>query len=272
VDAADSFKQVQRTMWTVGDFPTIATTIQDASDVTIDRLGVEPGQDVLDVATGSGNAAIPAALRGGRVVGLDQVPELLDAARARAAAAGVEIDWVEGDAEALPFDDASFDRISSVFGVMFAPRHKQAADGLVRVARPGARIALAAWTPEGLNGQMFKTVGAHMPPPPAELKPPTAWGDEAYVRSLFSDPRLEVSCERHAVAVAWESIDGWVDHCEINLGPTVLAKAALEPQGKWDAARADLVALYDRHNQAGDGSLDAPAEYLVTVVDVAEAR
>ena len=268
MDAADNFKQVQHAMWAAGDFPTMATTIQGASDVAIERLEVEPGQDLLDVATGSGNAAIPAAERGARVVGLDQVPELLEAARARAVDAGVEIEWVEGDAEALPFDDASFDRVNSVFGAMFAPRHQQTADELVRVTRAGGRIAVAAWTPEGLNGQMFKTIGAHMPPPPPELKPPVLWGDEDYVRNLFSDSRLELHFERHAVAVAWESLDGWVDHCEVNLGPTVLAKAALEPQGKWDAARADLVALYERHNQATDGSLDAPAEYLLSIVDV----
>lgn len=268
MDAADNFKQVQRAMWAAGDFPTIATTIQGASDFVIERLEVEPGQDLLDVATGSGNAAIPAAERGARVVGLDQVPELLEAARARAADAGVEIEWVEGDAEALPFDDSSFDRVSSVFGVMFAPRHQQAADELVRVTRAGGRIAVAAWTPEGLNGQMFKTLGAHMPPPPPELESPALWGDEDHVRELFSDSRLELRLERHTVSVAWESIDGWADHCEVNLGPTVLAKAALEPQGKWDAARADLVALYERHNQATDGSLDAPAEYLVSIIDV----
>jgi len=271
MDAADNFKQVQRTMWSAGDFPTMATTIQEASDVVIDRLGIEPGQDVLDVATGSGNAAIPAAERGGRVVGLDQVPQLLDAARARAGEAGVEIDWVEGDAEALPFDARSFDRLSSVFGVMFAPRHQQAADELVRVTRPGGRIAVAAWTAEGLNGQMFRTIGAHLPPPPSELKPPVLWGSEEYVGGLFSDPRLTVSFERHTIPVAWESVDGWLDHCEVNLGPTVLAKAALEPQGRWDSARADLVTLYESHNQATDGSLDASAEYLVSAIDVAAA-
>jgi SAM-dependent methyltransferase len=269
VSAADEFKQRQRAMWAAGDFPQIATTIQDASDVTVDRLDIESGQDVLDVATGSGNAAIPAAQRGAHVVGLDQVPELLDAARARAAEAGVEVEWVEGDAEALPFDSALFDRVSSVFGAMFAPRHQQTADELVRVTRAGGRIAVAAWTPEGLNGQMFKTLGAHLPPPPAELKPPVLWGDEEHIRDLFSDSNLELSFERHTIAVAWDSVESWVDHCEQKLGPTVLAKAALEPQGKWDAARADLVALYERYNEAADGSLDAPAEYLLSVIDVA---
>src|SRR6478736_3053885 len=145
MSAADEFKQRQRAMWAAGDFPSIATTIQDAADVVVDRLEIEPGQDVLDVATGTGNAAIPAAERGARVVGLDQVPELLVAARARAAEAGVEVEWVEGDAEALPFDNASFHRISSVFGTMFAPRHQQTADELVRVTRAGGRIAVAAW-------------------------------------------------------------------------------------------------------------------------------
>jgi len=271
MSAADEFKQRQRAMWAAGDFPQIATTIQDASDVTIERLGIEPGQALLDVATGSGNAAIPAAQQGARVVGLDQVPELLAAAQARAAEVGVEIEWVEGDAEALPFDSALFDRVSSVFGVIFAPRHQQAADELVRVTRAGGRIAVAAWTAEGLNGQMFKTLGVHLPPPPPELKPPVLWGDEEYVRDLFSDSHLELSFERHTLAVAWESVESWVAHCEEKLGPTILAKAALEPQGKWDAAHADLVALYERYNNATDGSLNAPAEYLVSVIDVGAA-
>ncbi len=271
MNAADEFKQRQRAMWAAGDFPQMATTIQDASDVTIARLEVEPGHDLLDVATGTGNAAIPAAQRGAHVVGLDQVPELLAAARVRAAEAGVEIQWVEGDAEALPFDSALFDRVSSVFGVIFAPRHQQAADELVRVTRAGGRIAVAAWTAEGLNGQMFKTVGAHLPPPPPELKPLVLWGDEEYVRDLFSDSHLELSFERHTLSVTWDSIDAWIAHCEEKLGPVVLAKAALEPQGKWDAARADLVALYERYNEATDGTLDAPAEYLLSVVDVGAA-
>jgi SAM-dependent methyltransferase len=269
VGIAEDFKQVQRRMWASGDFPTMATTIEKASHAVVERLGIEPGQDMLDVATGTGNAAIPAAQRGAKVVGLDLVPELLEVARGRAAEAGVEVDFVEGDAEALPFDDASFDRVSSVFGVMFAPRHQQAADELMRVARPGARIAVAGWTPEGLNGQTFETLGAYMPPPPPELQSPVLWGSEDHVRGLFADPRLEVSFERHALTVEWGSADGWVSHCEDVLGPTILAKAALEPQGKWDAARADLVDLYERYNEADDGTLNASAEYLLTVVDVA---
>jgi SAM-dependent methyltransferase len=271
MDVADEFKQRQRAMWAAGDFPTIAPLIQEASDLVIDRLGIEPGQDVLDVATGSGNAAIAPAERGARVVGLDQVPELLEAARVRAAEAGVEVEWVEGDAEALPFDGASFDRVSSVFGVMFAPRHRQTAGELVRVTRPGGRIGVTGWTAEGLNGRMFKTVASHLPPPPPELKPPVMWGDEQYVGELFSDPGLELTFERHTMRVEWESLEEWIEHCERNLGPVVLAKAALEPDGRWQAARDDLAALYDSFNEAEDGSLDAPAEYLVTLVDVGTA-
>lgn len=269
MSAADQFKQRQRQMWSTGNFPEIAATIQSASDAVVGRLYIEPGQDLLDVATGTGNAAVPAAQLGARVVGLDIVPELLVVARERATAAGVDAEFIEGDAEALPFDDATFDRVSSTFGVMFAPRQQQAANELVRVTRPGGRIAVAAWTPEGLNGQMFKTVGSHLPPLPPELQPPVLWGVEQHVGELFSAPGLEVTSERLAVSVTWDSPDAWVSYCEEVLGPVVLAKAALEPQGKWDAARADLLALYEGANHAADGTLDAEAEYLLTVVSVA---
>lgn len=268
--AAEQFKQAQRNTWAAGDWPTIAREIQDAADAVVERVGAESGQELLDVATGNGNVAIEAARRGAKVTGLDLVPELIDFARARAAEAGVDVEWVVGDAEQLPFEDGSFDRVTSTFGTMFAPNHRRAADELVRVARPGAAIAVAAWTPEGMNGEMFKTLGAHLPPPPPELQPPVRWGDEGYVRELFSAPNLEVSCERRDSLLSWESIDGWVAHCEESLGPTVMAKAALEPDGRWAAARADLVALYERRNRATDGTLEAPAEYLLTVVTVGE--
>lgn len=268
MSSADRFKENQRRTWAAGDWAGIAPMIQGASDAVLERIDVGPGQDALDVACGNGNAAIPAARRGARVVGLDIVPEMLDLARERAREAGVEVEWVAGDAERLPFDDASFDRVWSVFGTMFAPRHRQAADELVRVARPGAAIGVAAWTPEGLNGQMFRTLGAHLPPPPEDLRPPLAWGQEEYVRELFSAPGLEVSCERRLCPYSWESLDALVEHTETALGPTVMAKAALEPQGKWEAARADLRALYERSNTATDGSFDCAAEYLLTVVEL----
>ncbi|MBJ7348973.1 MAG: methyltransferase domain-containing protein, partial [Thermoleophilaceae bacterium] len=148
-------KQRQRIMWSSGNYPEIAQTIEGVAELVVERVGVKAGHDMLDVATGSGNVAIPAADLGAHVVGLDLTPELFVVARERAANAGVEVNWVEGDAEDLPFGDDSFDRVTSVFGAIFAPRHQQAASEIVRVCKPGGRFAIAAWTPEGLNGQMF---------------------------------------------------------------------------------------------------------------------
>ncbi|MBW8059453.1 MAG: class I SAM-dependent methyltransferase [Solirubrobacterales bacterium] len=269
MEAAEQFRETQRTIWGAGDWPGFAPVIQEVSDIVVEELGVGEGHDYLDIACGSGNAAIVAARRGARVIGLDFVPKLVEAARERAAAEGLDAEFVQGDAEDLPFADDSFDRATSIFGVMFAPRHQQAADELVRIARPGGVFAVTGWTPEGLNGQMFKTVGAHMPPSPEGMTPPAMWGDEEHVRGLFSRPGLEVSCEKRSMDFTWESLDSWFAYCEQNLGPTVVTKSVLEPQGKWEAARADLIALGERFNEAGDGSMRTPAEYLLTKVTVA---
>ncbi|HEX5928289.1 MAG TPA: methyltransferase domain-containing protein [Solirubrobacterales bacterium] len=265
-DTAEKLKEGQRAVWSSGDWPKFAPVIQAVADGVVEGLGVEAGQDFLDVATGSGNAAIAAARRGARVSGLDLVPELIEAARARAAGEGLEIEFVVGNAEELPFADGSFDRVSSVFGVMFAPRHQQGADELARVTRPGGSIAVAAWTPEGMNGQMFKAIGEHMPPPPEGFQPPVLWGTEEHVRELFSAPGLEVSCEKRMAEFDWDSVEEWMDHCERNLGPVVTAKAALEPQGKWEAVRADLLRLDEQFNEADDGTMRTRAEYLLTTV------
>lgn len=271
MEAAEQFRETQKAIWSAGDWPGFAPIIQEVADRVVEEIGAGEGHDYLDVATGSGNAAMAAAARGARVTGLDFVPALVEAARTRAAAAGVDAEFVEGDAENLPFEDDSFDRATSVFGVMFAPRHQRAADELVRVTRPSGVFAVTGWTPEGLNGQMFKTLGAHMPPPPDGIVPPVMWGDEGYVRGLFADPGLEVSCAKHAIDFTWESLESWVEHCEQNLGPTVIAKAVLEPQGRWDAAREDLIALGERFNVAEDGSMRTPGEYLVTRVTLTPA-
>lgn len=268
---AERFKEGQRRTWAAGDFPSIAGTIEQAARVVVARLPIEPGNELLDVATGSGNVAIAAAKRGARVTGIDLVPELIDAARARAEAEGVEVDLRVGDAEDLPFGDGSFDLVTSTFGTMFAPRHQQAADELVRVARPGATIAVTAWTPEGLNGEFFRVVGAQMPPPPPDIQPPVLWGDEDHVHALFSLEGLDVTTERLAVTVAAESVEAWVSYCEKALGPVVMAKAALEPQGKWQETRDAMVEMYSRYNEATDGTLSAPGEYLLTVVRVASS-
>jgi SAM-dependent methyltransferase len=266
---AEQLKEGQKRIWASGDWPGFAPIIQEVANATIEAIGVGEGHDFLDVATGSGNAAIAAAERGARVTGLDLVPELIDAARARAAEAGFEIEFVVGNAEELPFDGDSFDRVTSIFGAMFAPRHQMAADELVRVCRPGGVVAVTAWTPEGMNGQMFKTLGEHMPPPPEGFTPPAMWGTEGHVRELFSGSGIEVESEKRMATIEFESSEQWMDYCERNLGPIVIAKATLEPQGKWEAARAALDALEDRFNEADDGSMRANAEYLLTKVTLA---
>jgi SAM-dependent methyltransferase len=261
----EGFKQGQKAMWAMGDYPDLARWIAAVGELVAKRVGAAPGEELLDVATGSGNVAIPAAAQGARVTGLDLTPELLEVARARAAEEGVEVTWLEGDAEALPFADASFDRVTSCFGVIFAPRQEHAARELVRVARPGATIALTAWTPEGLNGQMFKTVGAHMPPPPEGLRSPVLWGTEDHVRELFSGSDVELAFERHTIDFKHDSPESWVEYNERVLGPTIMAKNALSPQGKWEPLREELIALYQANNQARDGSLHISAEYLLTI-------
>lgn len=264
--AGDEIKRRQRAMWAAGDYPDIARTIEPVAHEVLDAVGVQAGETLLDVATGSGNAALEAARRGARVTGLDLTPELLAAAEARAAAEGHTIAFVEGDAQALPFADDSFDRVTSVFGAMFAPDQTRTAAELLRVCRPGGTVAVAAWAPQGLNGEMFGTLGRYMPPPPEGFRPPILWGVEDVVRELFAGAD-EVTCELRPArdSVRAPSVDAWLDYTERVLGPTIMAKAALEPQGRWAAARADLAALYERHNEAGDGSLLAHPSYLLTV-------
>jgi SAM-dependent methyltransferase len=263
-----AIKEGQRKMWSAGDYPDIARTIEEVAEVLVERVGAGPGDDLLDVGTGSGNVAIPAALTGASVTGLDLTPELLATARRRALDAGVDVDWIEGDAEELPFKDDSFDGVTSCFGVIFAPRHERAASELARVARPGGRVALTAWTPEGMNGRMFKTVGSYMPAPPPELKPPVMWGSEDYVRSLFAATGAELSFERRTVTFMHDSPESWLEYNERVLGPAIMAKAVLEPQGRWDELRAELTQLYREANEAEDGSFRAPAEYLLTLAQM----
>lgn len=182
-DQLAGLKAIQRAIWTAGDYDSIAELFWDVGAVVAETAAIEPGMKVLDVATGTGNAAIRAAQAGADVVGLDLTPELFEDARRREALAGVSVEWIEGDAEGLPFDDASFDRVLSTFGVMFAPRHQVAAGELVRACRPGGMIVLANWTPGGFFGQMIATLTSYLPPPPAIASRPTLWGEEAHVRA-----------------------------------------------------------------------------------------
>jgi SAM-dependent methyltransferase len=254
----------QRAAWEAGDYPDVARTIEEVSPVTVAAVGAVTGDDLLDVATGTGNTALVAARLGARVTGLDIVPGLLAVARERAAAEGLHIELVEGDAAALPFAAASFDRVTSVFGAMFAADQPETAAEMLRVCRPGGTIAVAAFTPGGLNGRMLAVVARHAPPPRG-VPAPFLWGDEEHVRALFAGA-AEIAFERRTYPIVGDSPAGWVEYLSTVLGPLALARRALEAEDRWPAARDELVALYAEHNQATDGTLRAPAEYLLSVV------
>jgi SAM-dependent methyltransferase len=266
----EGIKQGHRAMWASGDYPRVARRIESVAELIVERVVAASGIELLDVATGSGNVAIAAAAAGAQVTGLDLTPELLAAARRRAAQAGVEVSFVEGDAEALPFAESSFDRVTSCFGAMFAPRQELAAGELLRVTRPGGVIAVTAWTPEGLLGQTFGTMSSYMPPPPPELKPPVLWGEEEHVRALLGADGIELSCERLNVTFAAESAQAMLDEDEQILGPAIMARRALEQQGRYESLRADVLALYERFNEAQDGGFRASVEYLLTLARLPE--
>lgn len=255
-------KRQARAMWAMGDYPAIVSNIATAGVTAVEAAGVREGDEVLDVACGSGNATIPAAKTGAEVTGLDITPELLEAGRANAVDAGVEIDWIEGDAEQLPFDDESFDAVISVFGCMFAPDHRATADELARVLRPGGRLAVCAWTPEGSVGRFFMTVAKHIPPPPEGFQPPILWGTEDHARELFEGTGVELELERVTLDMVADSTEAFLEQYETALPPIVAAKANLDPEA-WEALRTDLLALYEETNDADDGSYRQSAEYLV---------
>jgi ubiquinone/menaquinone biosynthesis C-methylase UbiE len=219
---------------------------------------------VLDVATGSGNAAIAAARLGCEAVGVDYVPALLERGRERAAAEGLEIELIEGDAEALPFEDASFDAVTSVFGSMFAPDHAKAASELLRVTRPGGTIALASWTPAGFIGELFRTVGAHVPPP-AGVQSPMLWGTEEHLRRLFGDGVCSLEVEERTFTFRFRSAEEFVSFFRQWYGPTLKAFAALEGAAR-DALEQDLVTLARRFDRLGGDAVAIPAAYTESVL------
>jgi len=240
-DPAKAIKSRHRAMWAMGDYPVVATdVIPSLGPILVDAAGVQAGDRVLDVAAGSGNAAIPAALRGASVVASDLTPELLETGRPHAAREGVELEWVEADAEALPFGDAEFDVVLSCVGVMFAPFHQPAADELVRVARPGGRIGLINWTPEGFIGQMFATMRPYAPPPPAGAQPPPLWGNEAHVRELFGERVTDLEATKRTLVVdQFADGEAFRDFFKRTYGPTIAVYRSI-------ADDPDRVASLDR--------------------------
>jgi ubiquinone/menaquinone biosynthesis C-methylase UbiE len=263
-------KQRARAVWAAGDYPAIVHKIAEMGAATVERVGIKSGEKVLDIGCGSGNATLPAAETGAKVTGLDLTPELLEAGRAGAAEAGLEIEWVEGDAEDLPFEDESFDVVISTVGIMFAPNHELAAREAARVLRPGGRIGLASWTPEGSIGRFFKTTASHMPPPPEGFRPPVLWGTEDHVRKLFESTGVNLRFEQAAVIFKFDSADDALEMYEAKFGPIVTAKRMLEPEGKWEALRSELRAQFEEELAAG-GEDGYPGEYLLTLGEKAAA-
>lgn len=258
-------QQRAKALWSGGAYEVIGERIASASDAALEAVGAGEGTMLLDVACGTGNASIPAALAGAKVTGLDLTPRLLDIARERASEAGAEIEFVEGDAQDLPFEDSSFDAAVSVFGSMFAPDHARAAGELARVLKPGGKLAVAAWTPEGSFGQMFKTTAGHMPPPPEGFQSPILWGSEDHVSEIFEGTGVELEFQRQNVRIEVESLEAGMTETEETVPPVVAARKVLEPEGKWDALRADLEQMYAKVNDSGGEALTYDGEYLLSV-------
>lgn len=260
-------RQKHRKMWASGDYPSMVETfLTPLGPRLVEFAGIGAGQRVLDVAAGTGNASIPAAQTGAEVVASDLTPELFEAGRARAAAAGAELEWAEADAQDLPFEDDSFDTVISAIGVMFAPFHQAAADELVRVARPGGTIGLLSWTPEGTIGGLFKTMGQFMPPPPAGASPPPLWGSEDHLRELFGD-RVEVEkAERDVLEVtAFQRPDDFAEHFKGFYGPTIAARANAEKEGRTEELNQALSEFFAAQNRDSEDDARFEMEYLLTV-------
>jgi len=258
-------KDAHRRTWASGDYPRIAELVTEVGEHVVERAGVWPGSETLDVAAGSGNAAIPAALRGASVVASDLTEDLLDAGRVRADGMGLEIRWVTADAEDLPFADASFDRVISSIGVQFAPRHQVVADELVRVTRPGGRIALGNWAADGYIGRFWTVMAPYMPQPPSYASPPPLWGRGEHVEELFADHPVDLSIERASMDFEAESAAEFIDMFADHYGPLLMARRALAAEGRWSDLRRDLIAMSEEANVSDEGRFRVPSDYLLIV-------
>jgi ubiquinone/menaquinone biosynthesis C-methylase UbiE len=264
-----AIKSRQRNTWASGDYAVIGTTLQLTGELLCEAVDICAGEQILDVAAGNGNAALAAARRGADVVASDYVATLLDRAAVRALADGVPITVQEADAEDLPFATDSFDGVLSTFGVMFTPRPDVAAAELLRVCRPGGRVGLANWTPDGFVGQMFEIVGRHVSPP-AGVASPLAWGTAARLDELFGDYTSSLSIVRRAFVFRYRSTSDWLDAFRHFYGPMLKAFAALDAGGQRGLAR-DLLGLAERCNTATNGTLRIPSDYLEVVAVKAAA-
>ena len=259
----EAVKARQQKTWASGDYTMVGCTLVVVAETLCEAVDLRPGQNVLDVATGSGNTALAAARRFCDVTGVDYVPKLLQRARERAAAERLLVDFDEADAEALPFRAASFDAVLSTFGAMFAPDQERTADEIARVCRPGGKIGMANWTPDGFIGQLFKLTGCYVPPP-AGLQSPVLWGTEDRVRELFAGRLRSITTARRTFTFRFRSADHWVEFFRVYYGPTMKAFDALDDAGR-AAYTSDLRELIERFNRSGDETMVVPSEYLEVV-------
>jgi SAM-dependent methyltransferase len=260
-------KARHRAMWASGDYPSMVDTfLLPLGPRLVDACGIGPDMTVLDVAAGSGNAAIPASQRGARVTASDLTPELFDAGRARAAAEGVELEWVEADAERLPFEDRSFDVVMSCIGAMFAPHHQDVADELVRVCSPGGTIGMLNWTPEGMIGALFRAMGPFAPPPPPGAQPPPLWGGEDHIRELFGD-RVEFhTLQRDVLDIPqFQHPHEYGEHFKERYGPTIVARRNAASNGREEEFDQVLNDFSDEWNLGTPEDARFEQEYLVAV-------
>jgi SAM-dependent methyltransferase len=257
-------KQRQQGAWSSGDYAVVGTTLQIVGEQLCEALDLRPGNRVLDVAAGNGNATLAAARRWCEVTSTDYVPALLERARERAAAERLTVDFREADAEALPFPDASFDVVVSTFGVMFTPDQDKSAAELLRVCKPRGKIGLANWSPQGFIGQLFKTLGKYLPPP-AGVKSPALWGTRARLDEMFGAQACEIVGEPRMFVFRYRSPEHWLDVFKTFYGPMLKAFAALDPNAQ-AALTCDLLALVGEFNRAGDGTMSVHSEYLETVI------
>lgn len=260
-------KTRHRAMWASGDYPSMVETfLLPLGPQLVEACGIEAGATVLDVAAGTGNASLPAAARGAQVTASDLTPELLEAGRARAEAQGLTLDWVTADAERLPFEDASFDVVMSSIGAMFAPHHQAVADELVRVCRPGGTIGMLNWTPEGMIGALFKTMGPFAPPPPPGAQPPPLWGSEDHVRELFGDRVAFRALDRAMLEVtAFPRPHDYGEHFKERYGPTLVARANAARNGREDELDAAIERFCEEWNLGTDDAARFEQEYLTVV-------
>ena len=266
-EADRALKTKHRAMWAMGNYPTVVTdVVAPLGPILVDAAGIKPGDVVLDVAAGSGNAAIPAARAGARVIASDLTPELLETGQKLAAEAGVQLTWETADAEALPYGDSEFDAVLSCLGVMFAPHHQTSADELIRVCRPGGTIGLLSWTPSGFIGQMFATMRPYAAPPPPGAQPPPLWGSEDHVRELLGDRVEQVLTETRTLRVThYASPEAFRDYFKTNYGPTISAyRFIADDPDRVAALDHDLAELGQRFD-IGTDSYELDWEYLIFI-------